>query len=122
MIFAGLRPILGEAYAALRRQLLVDPHVLKDGSRSPDLVMDNPLSQSPLQMKAYMLEVIAHTEPCRALCFVNEAIITGSPEYSILATDVETGVQIGEFSWGYGIPDNVLVATILVFVRNIFRI
>ncbi|KAL6580998.1 hypothetical protein OROMI_006921 [Orobanche minor] len=47
MIFAGLRPILGEAYAALRRQLLVDPHVLKDGSRSPDLVMDNPLSQSP---------------------------------------------------------------------------
>ncbi|KAL6560145.1 hypothetical protein OROHE_006383 [Orobanche hederae] len=37
-------------YAALRRQLLVDPHVLKDGSRSPDLVMDNPLSQSPDSM------------------------------------------------------------------------
>lgn len=34
-------------YAALRRQLLVDPHVSKDGSNSPDLVMDNPLSQNP---------------------------------------------------------------------------
>lgn len=34
-------------YAALRRQLLVDPHVPKDGSNSPDLVMDNPLSQNP---------------------------------------------------------------------------
>ncbi|XWS73317.1 hypothetical protein CRYUN_Cryun02cG0118300 [Craigia yunnanensis] len=35
-------------YAGLRRQLLVDPHVRKDGgSNSPDLVMDNPLSQNP---------------------------------------------------------------------------
>ncbi|XP_073149350.1 uncharacterized protein [Henckelia pumila] len=37
-------------YAALRRQLLVDPHVPKDGSNSPDLVMDNPLSQNPDSM------------------------------------------------------------------------
>ncbi|CAK9182371.1 unnamed protein product [Ilex paraguariensis] len=37
-------------YAALRRQLLVDPHVPKDGSSSPDLVMDNPLSQNPDSM------------------------------------------------------------------------
>ncbi|CAI9766442.1 unnamed protein product [Fraxinus pennsylvanica] len=37
-------------YAALRRQLLVNPHVPKDGSNSPDLVMDNPLSQSPDSM------------------------------------------------------------------------
>ncbi|KAG8373962.1 hypothetical protein BUALT_Bualt11G0080600 [Buddleja alternifolia] len=37
-------------YAALRRQLLVDPHVPKDGSNSPDLIMDNPLSQSPDSM------------------------------------------------------------------------
>ncbi|KAK6131680.1 hypothetical protein DH2020_034587 [Rehmannia glutinosa] len=36
-------------YAALRRQLLVDPHVPKDGS-SPDPVMDNPLSQNPDSM------------------------------------------------------------------------
>ncbi|XP_022755470.1 uncharacterized protein LOC111303458 isoform X2 [Durio zibethinus] len=35
-------------YAVLRRRLLVDPHVPKDGgSNSPDLVMDNPLSQNP---------------------------------------------------------------------------
>ncbi|GMI84209.1 hypothetical protein like AT4G29950 [Hibiscus trionum] len=35
-------------YAGLRRQLLVDPHVPKDGaSNSPDLVMDNPLSLNP---------------------------------------------------------------------------
>lgn len=34
-------------YASLRRQLLIDPHVWKDGSSSPDLVMDNPLSQNP---------------------------------------------------------------------------
>ncbi|XP_052490486.1 uncharacterized protein LOC105790885 isoform X1 [Gossypium raimondii] len=36
-------------YAGLRRWLLVDPHVPKDGrSKSPDLVMDNPLSQNPV--------------------------------------------------------------------------
>ncbi|KAF5742902.1 hypothetical protein HS088_TW09G00964 [Tripterygium wilfordii] len=34
-------------YAGLRRRLLVDPHVPKDGSNSPNLVMDNPLSQNP---------------------------------------------------------------------------
>ncbi|KAL2534474.1 Ypt/Rab-GAP domain of gyp1p superfamily protein [Abeliophyllum distichum] len=34
-------------YAALRRHLLIDPQVLKDGSCSPNLVMDNPLSQNP---------------------------------------------------------------------------
>ncbi|CAA2969147.1 Ypt Rab-specific GTPase-activating GYP6 [Olea europaea subsp. europaea] len=37
-------------YAALRRQLLVDPQISKDGSNSPDLVMDNPLSQNPDSM------------------------------------------------------------------------
>ncbi|KAH6762475.1 Ypt/Rab-GAP domain of gyp1p superfamily protein [Perilla frutescens var. hirtella] len=37
-------------YAALRRQLLVDPHVPKDGSGSPVHVMDNPLSQNPDSM------------------------------------------------------------------------
>ncbi|KAE8711363.1 Ypt/Rab-GAP domain of gyp1p superfamily protein isoform 3 [Hibiscus syriacus] len=35
-------------YAGLRRRLLLDPHVPKNGgSNSPDLVMDNPLSQNP---------------------------------------------------------------------------
>ncbi|PPD96755.1 hypothetical protein GOBAR_DD06213 [Gossypium barbadense] len=38
-------------YAGLRRQLLVDPHVPKDGAtNSLDLVMDNPLSQNPVIM------------------------------------------------------------------------
>ncbi|GAV81470.1 RabGAP-TBC domain-containing protein [Cephalotus follicularis] len=34
-------------YASLRRRLLIDPHLTKDGSNSPALVMDNPLSQNP---------------------------------------------------------------------------
>ncbi|KAK4396700.1 TBC1 domain family member 5 [Sesamum angolense] len=34
----------------LRRRLLVDPHVPKDGGSSPDLVIDNPLSQNPDSM------------------------------------------------------------------------
>lgn len=34
-------------YASLRRRLLVDPHISKDGSNSPNLAMDNPLSQNP---------------------------------------------------------------------------
>ncbi|XP_051131625.1 uncharacterized protein LOC127251796 isoform X2 [Andrographis paniculata] len=37
-------------YAALRRQLLVDPHLPKDGGNSPDRVIDNPLSQNPDSM------------------------------------------------------------------------
>ncbi|KAJ6814406.1 TBC1 domain family member 5-like protein B-like [Iris pallida] len=34
-------------YASLRRHLLVDPHLPKDGTKSPDLTVDNPLSQNP---------------------------------------------------------------------------
>ncbi|KNA16708.1 hypothetical protein SOVF_086690 [Spinacia oleracea] len=34
-------------YAALRRRLLVDPHVTKFSDDSSDLVVDNPLSQNP---------------------------------------------------------------------------
>ncbi|KAK4368857.1 hypothetical protein RND71_012649 [Anisodus tanguticus] len=37
-------------YASLRKQLLIDPHVPKDGSSSPDPVIDNPLSQNPDSM------------------------------------------------------------------------
>nr|ADB08056.1 microtubule-associated protein [Nicotiana benthamiana] len=37
-------------YASLRRQLLIDPHIPKDGSNSPDPVIDNPLSQNPDSM------------------------------------------------------------------------
>ncbi|PON82758.1 WD repeat protein [Trema orientale] len=43
-----------------------------------------------------LLEVHAHTESCRALRFIHDgrAIVTGSPDKSILATDVETGSAI----------------------------
>ncbi|XP_058113579.1 uncharacterized protein LOC131256645 [Magnolia sinica] len=37
-------------YAGLRRRLLIDPHFLKDRDKSPDPVMDNPLSQNPDSM------------------------------------------------------------------------
>ncbi|KAL1217459.1 hypothetical protein V5N11_004634 [Cardamine amara subsp. amara] len=34
-------------YAALRRRLLIDPHLPKKGTNSSDLTIDNPLSQNP---------------------------------------------------------------------------
>ncbi|XP_009128209.2 TBC1 domain family member 5 homolog A [Brassica rapa] len=34
-------------YASLRRRLLIDPHLSKDLRNSPDLSIDNPLSQNP---------------------------------------------------------------------------
>ncbi|KAL7193947.1 hypothetical protein ACSBR2_025563 [Camellia fascicularis] len=48
--FDDLRRVTADSrrrYAGLRRRLLVEPHIPKDGSNSPDLVMDNPLSQNP---------------------------------------------------------------------------
>nr|GEY77875.1 hypothetical protein [Tanacetum cinerariifolium] len=38
------------SYAALRRRLLIDPLIPKDGSNFPDVVIDNPLSQDPDSM------------------------------------------------------------------------
>ncbi|KAI3775281.1 hypothetical protein L1987_49852 [Smallanthus sonchifolius] len=37
-------------YAALRRRILINPHISKDESNFRDLVMDNPLSQNPDSM------------------------------------------------------------------------
>ncbi|GAA0155075.1 GTPase-activating protein [Lithospermum erythrorhizon] len=37
-------------YASLRRQLLLDHHISKNGSNAPDLIIDNPLSQCPDSM------------------------------------------------------------------------
>jgi len=42
-------------YASLRRRLLVEPHVPKDGTNSPNLVIDNPLSQNPGNSKFFSL-------------------------------------------------------------------
>lgn len=50
-------------YASLRGRLLVDPHILKDGSgtSSPNLVMDNPLSQNPGKSKhIFSHPILAH--------------------------------------------------------------
>eukprot|EP00262_Sarcandra_glabra_P007318 TRINITY_DN2001_c0_g1_i1.p1 TRINITY_DN2001_c0_g1~~TRINITY_DN2001_c0_g1_i1.p1 ORF type:complete len:352 (+),score=69.44 TRINITY_DN2001_c0_g1_i1:120-1175(+) len=43
-----------------------------------------------------LLEIRAHEESCRAVRFINSgsAILTASPDCSILATDVETGTSI----------------------------
>ncbi|KAI7733757.1 hypothetical protein M8C21_014022 [Ambrosia artemisiifolia] len=38
------------SYAGLRRRLLIDPLIAKDGSNFPDPVVDNPLSQDPDSM------------------------------------------------------------------------
>lgn len=43
-----------------------------------------------------VLKVRAHSESCRAVRFINEGrvILTGSPDCSILATDIETGSPV----------------------------
>lgn len=42
-------------YASLRRRLLIEPLVSKDGTNSPNLVIDNPLSQNPGKSKLFLL-------------------------------------------------------------------
>ncbi|KAH1158413.1 hypothetical protein GYH30_030591 [Glycine max] len=51
---------------------------------------------SPDTVPVRLLEVHAHTESCRAARFINSgrALLTGSSDCSILATDVETGSTI----------------------------
>ncbi|KAL8541526.1 hypothetical protein ACS0TY_002700 [Phlomoides rotata] len=58
-----------------------------------------------------ILEVSAHTESCRTLRFVNEgrAIVTGSPDCSILATDVETGAEVARLENSHGAAVNRIV-------------
>ncbi|XP_059642078.1 WD repeat-containing protein 55 isoform X1 [Cornus florida] len=58
-----------------------------------------------------LLEVHAHSESCRAVRFINEgrAIATGSPDCSILATDVETGSAIARLENSHGAAVNRLI-------------
>ncbi|XP_071914916.1 WD repeat-containing protein 55 isoform X2 [Coffea arabica] len=58
-----------------------------------------------------LLKVDAHTESCRAVRFINEgrAIVTGSPDCSILATDVETGSAIARLENSHGAAVNRIV-------------
>ncbi|XP_028769094.1 WD repeat-containing protein 55 [Neltuma alba] len=58
-----------------------------------------------------LLEVHAHTESCRAVRFINDgrALLTGSPDCSILATDVETGSAIARLDNAHGAAVNRLI-------------
>ncbi|KAJ4964985.1 hypothetical protein NE237_016834 [Protea cynaroides] len=58
-----------------------------------------------------LLEIRAHSESCRAVRFVDggRAILTGSPDCSILATDVETGSTIARLEDAHGAAVNRLV-------------
>ncbi|KAK4268588.1 hypothetical protein QN277_025218 [Acacia crassicarpa] len=58
-----------------------------------------------------LLKVQAHTESCRAVRFINDgrALLTGSPDCSILATDVETGSAIAHLENAHGAAVNRLI-------------
>ncbi|WJX90175.1 WD domain repeat-containing protein 55 [Trifolium repens] len=58
-----------------------------------------------------VLEVHAHTESCRAARFINggRALLTGSPDFSILATDVETGSTIARLDNAHEAAVNRLI-------------
>ncbi|XP_030477205.1 WD repeat-containing protein 55 isoform X1 [Syzygium oleosum] len=58
-----------------------------------------------------LLEVRAHRESCRAVRFINDgkAILTGSPDCSILATDVETGSVVARVENAHEAAVNRLV-------------
>ncbi|KAL5707264.1 WD domain repeat-containing protein 55 [Ranunculus cassubicifolius] len=58
-----------------------------------------------------LFDIKAHEESCRAVRFVNggSAILTGSPDFSILATDVETGATIARLDDAHEAAVNRLV-------------
>ncbi|XP_058723829.1 WD repeat-containing protein 55-like isoform X1 [Vicia villosa] len=58
-----------------------------------------------------VLEVHAHTESCRAARFINggRALLTGSPDFSILATDVESGSTIARLDNAHEAAINRLI-------------
>ncbi|KAL6993325.1 WD domain repeat-containing protein 55 [Sarracenia purpurea var. burkii] len=73
-----------------------------------DLLLYRYAADSPPQR---LLEVHAHSESCRAVRFINEgrAIVTGSPDCSILATDVETGSAIARLENSHGAAVNRII-------------
>ncbi|XP_073220004.1 WD repeat-containing protein 55 isoform X2 [Cicer arietinum] len=62
-------------------------------------------------LNSRVLEVHAHTESCRAARFINggRGLLTGSPDCSILATDVETGSAIARLDNAHDAPINRLI-------------
>ncbi|XP_060192309.1 WD repeat-containing protein 55-like isoform X2 [Lycium barbarum] len=83
-------------------------HLVAAGLINGDLLLYRYNADSPAQK---LLEVKAHTESCRAVRFINEgrAIVTGSPDCSILATDVETGSEIIRLENSHGAAVNRIV-------------
>ncbi|KAL3527321.1 hypothetical protein ACH5RR_011977 [Cinchona calisaya] len=78
------------------------------GLISGDLLLYRYAAESTPQR---LLKVNGHTESCRAVRFINEgrAIVTGSPDCSILATDVETGSAITRLENSHGAAVNRIV-------------
>ncbi|KAK9714821.1 hypothetical protein RND81_06G122500 [Saponaria officinalis] len=58
-----------------------------------------------------LLKVRAHKKSCRAARFIHEgrAIVTGSPDCSVLATDVETGAKVAHLENAHSAPINRII-------------
>ncbi|CAH9120154.1 unnamed protein product [Cuscuta epithymum] len=83
-------------------------HLVATGLISGELFLHRYTADSQVQR---LFTVSAHTESCRAVRFVNDgrAILTGSPDCSILATDVETGSEIARVENSHGAAVNRIV-------------
>ncbi|TMW89999.1 hypothetical protein EJD97_016313 [Solanum chilense] len=83
-------------------------HLVAAGLITGDLLLYRYNADSPAQK---LLEVKAHSESCRTVRFINEgrAIVTGSPDCSILATDIETGSEIVRLENSHGAAVNRIV-------------
>uniref|UniRef100_M0ZV94 Transducin family protein n=1 Tax=Solanum tuberosum TaxID=4113 RepID=M0ZV94_SOLTU len=83
-------------------------HLVAAGLITGDLLLYRYNADSPAQK---LLEVKAHSESCRTVRFIHEgrAIVTGSPDCSILATDIETGSEIVRLENSHGAAVNRIV-------------
>ncbi|VFQ79363.1 unnamed protein product [Cuscuta campestris] len=83
-------------------------HLVATGLISGELLLHGYAPDSQAQR---LFAVEAHTESCRAVRFINDgqAIVTGSPDCSILATDVETGAEISRVENSHGAAVNRIV-------------
>lgn len=82
--------------------------ILAAGLITGDLLLYLYKADSPPEK---LLEVNAHSQSCRAVRFINngQAIVTGSPDCSILATDVETGSSIARLENSHGAAVNRII-------------
>ncbi|KAL9234132.1 hypothetical protein vseg_009036 [Gypsophila vaccaria] len=58
-----------------------------------------------------LLKIRAHKQSCRTTRFIHEgrAIVTGSPDCSVLATDVETGAKVAHLENAHSAPINRII-------------